>query len=180
MRGALRSILLFGLLAVIVLFTAACNPNESILQSTSTSSQGCSGSQTVTAHNGDDLAVLVENHVGGSYTTEQVEDLVVDMNGITNRNVIYANQQYRLPRTCTTSRSTSNFTRTTSSQGCTGSQTVTAHNGDDLTVLVENHVGGSYTTEQVVEIVMNMNGIANRNVIYANQQYRLPTTCSGP
>lgn len=180
MRSALRSMLLLGLLAVIVLLTAACNPNESILQSTSTSSQGCTGSQTVTAQNGDDLAVLVENHVGGSYSTEQVEDLVVDMNGIANRNVIYANQQYRLPRTCTTSGSTSNFTPTTSSQGCTGSQTVTAHNGDDLAVLVENHVGGSYATEQVVDIVMNMNGIANRNVIYANQQYRLPTTCNGP
>jgi hypothetical protein len=100
MRGALRSILLFGLLAVIVLFTAGCDPNESILQSTSTSSQGCTGSQTVTAHNGDDLTVLVENHVGGSYTTEQVVEIVMNMNGIANRNVIYANQQYRLPTTC--------------------------------------------------------------------------------
>ncbi len=180
MRLALRTMLLFGLLAAIALLTAACNPNESTLQSTSTSSHGCTGSQTVTAHNGDDLTVLVENHVSGSYATEQVVDLVAEMNGIANRNVIHANQQYQLPSTCTTSQSTSSVTRSTSSPGCTGSQTVTAHNGDTLTVLVDNHVGGSYTTAQVVDVVMDMNGIANRDVIYANQQYRLPTTCSGP
>jgi hypothetical protein len=53
-------------------------------------------------------------------------------------------------------------------------------NGDNLTVLVENHVSGSFSVEQVVDIVADMNGIANRNVIRANQQIRLPTSCSGP
>jgi hypothetical protein len=67
-----------------------------------------------------------------------------------------------------------------SSQGCTGSQTVTAHEGDDLTVLVETHVSGSYDTQKVVDIAVDMNDIGNRNLIYANQQYRLPVTCSGP
>jgi len=53
-------------------------------------------------------------------------------------------------------------------------------NGDTLTVLVENHVSGSFSVEQVVNIVADTNGIANRNVIHANQQIRLPTSCSGP
>jgi len=56
---------------------------------------------------------------------------------------------------------------------------VTVHDGDNLTVLVENHVSGSYATRQVVDIVVEMNGIANRNVIHANQHIRLPTTCTG-
>ena len=94
-----------GLLAIILLFTSACNPNESSSQSTShvtvkKSSHGCSGSQTVVARNGDNLTVLVENHVRGSYSVEQVVDIVVGMNGIANRNVIHANQQYRLPTHC--------------------------------------------------------------------------------
>ena len=80
----------------------------------------------------------------------------------------------------TSAQSNSQVTINQSSRGCTGSQTVTAHNGDNLTVLVENHVSGSYSVEQVVDIVANMNGIANRNVIRANQQYRFPTSCSGP
>jgi hypothetical protein len=67
---------------------------------------------------------------------------------------------------------------TDSSQYCAGSQTVTAHDGDNLTRLVENHVSGSYETQRVVDIVVDMNGIANRDLIYANQQYRLPITCS--
>jgi hypothetical protein len=70
--------------------------------------------------------------------------------------------------------------RAKSSHGCTGSQTVTAHRGDNLTILVENHVSGSYATQQVVDQVVEMNGIASRNVIHANHQYRLPTTCNGP
>ncbi len=97
---------LLGLLAVILLFTAACNPNGSTSQSTSRvtgarSSHGCTGSQMVTVHDGDNLTVLVENHVGGSYATRQVVDIVVEMNGIANRNVIHANQHIRLPTTCT-------------------------------------------------------------------------------
>jgi hypothetical protein len=75
--------------------------------------------------------------------------------------------------------STNSSAETMSSQGCTGSQTVTAHNGDNLTALVEDHVSGSYTTQRVVDIVVDMNGIANRNLIYAGQEYRLPVTCSG-
>ena len=74
---------------------------------------------------------------------------------------------------------TSQSGATTTSQGCTGSQTITAHNGDDLTLLVEQHVDGTYDTRQVVDIVVHMNGIANRDLIYANQQYRLPVTCGG-
>jgi hypothetical protein len=66
-----------------------------------------------------------------------------------------------------------------SSQGCTGSQTVVAHDGDNLTVLVENHVSGSYATQRVVDIVVDMNDIANRDLIYAGQAYRLPVTCTG-
>jgi hypothetical protein len=77
------------------------------------------------------------------------------------------------------SASTSGSAGTASSQGCVGSQTVTAHNGDNLTVLVENHVTGSYDTQRVVDIVVDMNGIADRNLIYANQQYRLPENCNG-
>jgi hypothetical protein len=53
-------------------------------------------------------------------------------------------------------------------------------NGDNLTVLVENHVSGSFSVEQVVNIVADTNGIANRNVIRTNQQIRLPTSCNGP
>jgi hypothetical protein len=95
-----------GLLAgILLLCTAACNPDGSSSQSTNRvivnqSSHGCTGSQTVTAHNGDNLTVLVENHVSGSYSTEQVVDIVANMNGIANRNVIHANQQYRLPTHC--------------------------------------------------------------------------------
>ena len=93
------------LLALILLFTAACNPNESTSQSTSRLtgsrfSHGCTGSQTVTVHNGDTLTVLVQNHVSGSYATQQVVDIVVRTNGIANRNVIHANQHIRLPATC--------------------------------------------------------------------------------
>ena len=100
-----REIWLLGLLAVILLFTAACNPNGSTSQSTSRftgarSSHGCTGSQTVTVHDGDNLTVLVENHVSGSYSVEQVVDIVANMNGIANRNVIRANQQYRFPTSC--------------------------------------------------------------------------------
>ena len=78
----------------------------------------------------------------------------------------------------TSSESNSHVTINQSSHGCTGSQTVTAQNGDNLTVMVENHVSGSYSVEQVVNIVADTNGIGNRNVIHANQQYRLPTHCS--
>jgi hypothetical protein len=180
MRVAMRSISVLGLLTVIVLFTAACNPNESTSQSASESSEGCTGSQTVTAHNGDSLTVLVENNVSGSYSTQQVVNVVVDMNSIADSNVIQANQQYRLPTSCTSSSSTSSSTSATSSQGCTGSQTVTAHSGDNLTALVEENVGGSYSTQQVVSVVVDMNSVADSNVIQANQQYRLPTTCGGP
>jgi LysM repeat protein len=72
------------------------------------------------------------------------------------------------------------FNQPQTSHGCTGSQTVTVQNGDTLTVLVENHVSGSFSVEQVVNIVADTNGIANRNVIHANQQIRLPTSCNGP
>jgi hypothetical protein len=48
------------------------------------------------------------------------------------------------------------------------------HNGDDITVLVENHVGGSYATQQVVDLVVDMNGIANRNVIHATSSTGFP------
>ena len=94
-----------GLLAVILLFTAACNPDGSSSQSNShviinQSSHGCTGSQTVIARDGDNLTVLVENHVSGSFSVEQVVDIVADMNGIANRNVIHANQQLSLPTHC--------------------------------------------------------------------------------
>jgi hypothetical protein len=90
-----------GLLGVILLLTAACQPNSTTVQSTNgRSSHGCTGSQTVIAHNGDNLTILVKNHVSGSYATEQVVDIVVEMNGIANRNVIHANQRYHLPATC--------------------------------------------------------------------------------
>lgn len=69
---------------------------------------------------------------------------------------------------------TGSSAHTTSSQYCVGAQTVTAHDGDNLTLLVENHAGGSYDTQRVVDIVVDMNGIANRDLIYANQQYQLP------
>ena len=72
------------------------------------------------------------------------------------------------------------FNQPQTSHGCAGSQTVTVQNGDTLTVLVENHVSGSFSVEQVVNIVADTNGIANRNVIRANQQIRLPTSCNGP
>ena len=90
--------LLAGLVVVLMLFTAACNPDGSSSQSNghvtiNQSSHGCTGSQTVTARNGDNLTVLVENHVSGSYSVEQVVNVVADMNGIANRNVIHANQQ---------------------------------------------------------------------------------------
>jgi hypothetical protein len=166
-----------GLLAVILLVTAACKPDGS---NGSTSSHGCTGSQTVTAHRGDTLTILVENHVSGSYATQRVVDRVVQMNGIANRNVIHANQRYRLPTTCTVSQSTNISIRARSSHGCTGWQTVTVRRGDTLTVLVENHVSGSYATQQVVDLVVERNGIASRNVIHANRQYRLPTTCGDP
>jgi hypothetical protein len=95
--------LLAGLVPVLVLFTAACNPDGSSSNSHVTinqSSHGCTGSQTVTAGNGDNLTVLVESHVSGSYSVEQVVNVVADMNGIANRNVIRANQQLRLPTHC--------------------------------------------------------------------------------
>ena len=97
--------LLAGLVVVLMLFTAACNPDGSSSHSNSQvtinqSSHGCTGSQTVTARNGDNLTVLVENHVSGSYSVEQVVNVVADMNGIANRNVIHANQQLRLPSHC--------------------------------------------------------------------------------
>jgi hypothetical protein len=88
-----------------MLFTAGCNPDGSSSHSNSQvtinqSSHGCTGSQTVTARNGDNLTVLVENNVSGSYSVEQVVNVVADMNGIANRNVIHANQQLRLPSHC--------------------------------------------------------------------------------
>ena len=90
-----------GLLAVLLLFTAGCNPNESTSQSNSFRfSHGCTGSQTVTVHDGDTLTVLVQNHVSGSFATQQIVDIVVRTNGIANRNVIHANQRIRLPATC--------------------------------------------------------------------------------
>ena len=78
----------------------------------------------------------------------------------------------------TSSQPNGNTIFTQSSHGCTGSQTITVQNGDTLTVLVQNHVSGSYSVEQVVNIVANTNGIANANVIHANQQLRLPTHCA--
>jgi lysozyme len=172
--------LLLGLLAVVVVFTAACEPKESTTSSSGTTSS-CTGSQTVTVHNGDTLTSLVQNNVSGTFATQQVVTIVADMNGISDRNVIVANQQVRLPSSCTTSTSTSSSTRSTSSSsGCTGSQTVTVHNGDTLTSIVESDVGGTYTTQQVVNVVADMNGITDRNVIITNQQVRLPTSCSGP
>lgn len=97
--------LLAGLVVVLMLFTAACNPDGSSSQSNgqvtiNQSSHGCTGSQTVTARNGDNLTILVENNVSGSYSVEQVVNVVADMNGIANRNVIHANQQLRLPSHC--------------------------------------------------------------------------------
>jgi hypothetical protein len=80
----------------------------------------------------------------------------------------------------TSSQPNGNTIFTQSTHGCTGSQTITVQNGDTLTVLVENHVSGSFSVEQVVNIVADTNGIANRNVIHANQQIRLPTSCTGP
>ena len=78
----------------------------------------------------------------------------------------------------TSSQPNGNVIFTQSSHGCTGSQTITVQNGDTLTVLVQNHVSGSYSVEQVVNIVANSNGIANRNVIHVNQQLHLPTHCA--
>jgi ABC-type Fe3+-hydroxamate transport system substrate-binding protein len=98
-RARCSGLWLVGLLAVVVLFTAACEPNESTTSSGG-STTSCTGSQTVTAHGGDTLTALVENHVSGSYATQQVVTVVVDMNGIADRNVIVANQQYRLPTSC--------------------------------------------------------------------------------
>lgn len=77
------------------------------------------------------------------------------------------------------SASTSSSASSNSSLSCSGSQTVTAHAGDNLTLLVENHVSGSYSTHSVVDKVVHMNGIADRNLIFANQQYQLPVTCNG-
>ena len=171
--------LLLGLLTVVVVVTAACEPKESTTSSSGTTSS-CTGSQTVTVHNGDTLTSLVQNNVSGTFATQQVVTIVVDMNSISDRNVIVANQQVRLPTSCTTSTSTTSSTRSTSSSGCTGSQTVTVHNGDTLTSIVESDVGGTYTTQQVVTVVADMNGITDHNVIVANQQVRLPTSCSGP
>ena len=100
-----RGVLAVVLLAVALLFTAACNPDGTSSQSNShiiinQSSHGCRGSQTVVARNGDTLTILVENNVSGSYDVEHVVDIVVDMNGIANRNVIHANDHYRLPTHC--------------------------------------------------------------------------------
>ena len=170
---------LVGLLAVVVLFTAACEPNETTTSSAGTTSS-CTGSQTVTAQSGDTLTSLVQSNVSGTYATQQVVNVVVSMNGISDRNVIVANQQYRLPSTCTTSTSVSRSTSTTSVSGCTGSQTVTAQSGDTLTSLVQSNVSGTYATQQVVTVVAGMNGISDRNVIVANQQYRVPTSCGAP
>ena len=48
-------------------------------------------------------------------------------------------------------------------------------------VLVENHASDSYATEQVVGSVGEMNGIADRNVIHPNQQYRVfPPPAAAP
>jgi len=94
--------LLAGLVVVLMLFTAACNPDGSSSQSNgqvtiNQSSHGCTGSQTVTARNGDNLTILVENHVSGSYSVEQVVNVVADMNGIANRNVIHAKPAHPFP-----------------------------------------------------------------------------------
>jgi hypothetical protein len=70
-------------------------------------------------------------------------------------------------------------TSNSASLSCTGSQTVTAHHGDNLTLLVETHVSGSYRTQSVVDKVVDMNGIADRDLIFANQQYQLPVNCNG-
>ena len=78
----------------------------------------------------------------------------------------------------TSSQTNGNTIFNQSTHGCTGSQTITVQNGDTLTVLVENHVSGSFSVEQVVNIVANSNGLANRNVIHTNQELRLPTHCS--
>ena len=101
-RGLLTGVLLAGVL----LFTVACNPDGTSAQSNSevtinqSTTHGCTGSQTVTARNGDNLTVMVENNVSGSYSVEQVVDIVANMNGIANRNVIRAGQQYRFPTHC--------------------------------------------------------------------------------
>ena len=44
----------------------------------------------------------------------------------------------------TSSQPNGNTIFTQSTHGCTGSQTITVQNGDTLTVLVENHVSGSF------------------------------------
>ena len=100
-RGLVTGFLLAGVL----LFTVACNPdgtssqpNGNVIFNQTQTSHGCTGSQTVTVQNGDTLTVLVENHVSGSFSVEQVVNIVADTNGIANRNVIRANQQIRLPR----------------------------------------------------------------------------------
>ena len=74
-RGLVTGFLLAGVL----LFTVACNPdgtssqpNGNVIFNQTQTSHGCTGSQTVTVQNGDTLTVLVENHVSGSFSVEQV------------------------------------------------------------------------------------------------------------
>jgi hypothetical protein len=62
--------------------------------------------------------------------------------------------------------SNSQVTINQSSHGCTGSQTVTARNGDNLTVLVENHVSGS-TRRTGCERRCRHERHRHRNVIHA-------------
>jgi len=101
LRGLLAGVLLAGVL----LFTVACNPDGTSSQPNGNvivneSSHGCTGSQTVIARNGDTLTIMVLNNVGGSYSVDHVVNVVADMNGIGNRNVIRANHQYRFPTHC--------------------------------------------------------------------------------
>ena len=75
-RGLVTGFLLAGVL----LFTVACNPdgtssqpNGNVIFNQTQTSRGCTGSQTVTVQNGDTLTVLVENHVSGSFSVEQTD-----------------------------------------------------------------------------------------------------------
>ena len=100
-----RGLLGGALLAGVVLFTVACNPDGTSSQPNGNvifnqPSHGCSGSQIITVRNGDTLTVLVENHVSGSFSVEQVVNIVANTNGIANPNVIRANEQLRLPTNC--------------------------------------------------------------------------------